>query len=127
VYDKDKIIIGIIIFLCLLTFPIWYLLCSGEVESKADPKVEIEETQCIESAQYMREHHMRMLADWKNLVVRENIRTYKASDGEVYQISLTETCMECHSNKEQFCDECHGYVGLEPYCWQCHNVPEGEK
>ena len=34
--------------------------------------------------------------------------------------SLSNNCMECHSNKSQFCDQCHNYVAVVPNCWGCH-------
>ncbi|MCF7809732.1 hypothetical protein K9N50_01950 [bacterium] len=34
------------------------------------------------------------------------------------------SCIECHSNKEQFCDRCHTYMSVDPYCWDCHIIPE---
>jgi hypothetical protein len=57
--------------------------------------------------------------------VRDGIHTYVASDGTEYEISLTDTCLSCHSDKEEFCDTCHEYAGISPNCWDCHNVPEG--
>ena len=33
---------------------------------------------------------------------------------------------ECHTDKAEFCDRCHNYAGVNPYCWDCHTVPEGE-
>jgi hypothetical protein len=32
--------------------------------------------------------------------------------------------MECHSNKTKFCDQCHNYMGVAPYCWDCHIAPK---
>ena len=75
----------------------------------------------------MKHEHMQLLIDWKDSVVRYGIRTYVASDGKEHVISLTNTCMECHSNKAEFCDQCHDYVGVQPYCWDCHNLPEEEQ
>ncbi len=72
----------------------------------------------------MRANHMRLLNDWRDLVVREGERTYTAADGKVYEISLTGTCLKCHSNKETFCDRCHDYAGVTPSCWNCHIIPE---
>ncbi len=40
-------------------------------------------------------------------------------------MSLTLTCLECHSNKDKFCDRCHDYLRVSPGCWDCHNVPKG--
>jgi cytochrome c oxidase subunit 2 len=39
-------------------------------------------------------------------------------------MSLQNTCMHCHSNKQKFCDECHTYVAVKPYCWDCHIAPK---
>jgi hypothetical protein len=32
--------------------------------------------------------------------------------------------MKCHDNKEEFCDKCHLYAGVTPYCWDCHIDPK---
>ena len=29
-------------------------------------------------------------------------------------------CLDCHKNKSNFCDKCHDYMGVKPYCWECH-------
>lgn len=123
-YDANKIIPGLIIFFCLITFPIWYSVISGKIAYTPDPEIITEEKQCIESTQYMRYKHMDLLKDWRESVVREGARTYVASDGKEYNISLTGTCMDCHSNKAEFCDQCHNYVGVKPNCWDCHIEPE---
>jgi hypothetical protein len=39
-------------------------------------------------------------------------------------MSLSDTCLDCHSKKDQFCDACHTYSAVDPYCWTCHVVPE---
>jgi hypothetical protein len=26
-------------------------------------------------------------------------------------------------SKKQFCEECHTYASVKPYCWECHVVP----
>jgi len=35
--------------------------------------------------------------------------------------------MKCHSNKKEFCDKCHNYMAVVPYCWSCHIAPKEEK
>ncbi len=72
----------------------------------------------------MRDSHMKLLIQWRDQVVRENKRLYKGSDEKTHTMSLTNTCLNCHSNKEQFCDQCHNYVGVTPTCWNCHIIPE---
>jgi len=125
-YDANKIITGLIIFLCVITFPVWYGVTSGKAAYVPELKIVTEEKQCVESTQYMRDKHMDLLNDWRESVVRDGTRTYVASDGKEYNISLTETCLDCHSNKAEFCDQCHDYVGVKPDCWECHIVPEGD-
>ena len=40
-------------------------------------------------------------------------------------MSLTRTCMlQCHTNKAEFCNKCHEYANVEPYCWECHISPD---
>ena len=125
-YDANKILTGLVIFLGLITLPIWYGLASAEAARVPEPVISSPEKECIESAQYMRDNHMELVENWRETVVREGERTYIASDGEEYQMSLTGTCLGCHSNKADFCDQCHNYVGIAPNCWDCHNIPEGE-
>jgi hypothetical protein len=38
-------------------------------------------------------------------------------------MSLQNGCMQCHSNKKKFCDECHNYLSVKPFCWDCHIQP----
>ena len=37
------------------------------------------------------------------------------------------SCMSCHSNKDEFCDRCHDYLAVKPYCWECHVEPKGDQ
>jgi hypothetical protein len=123
-YDAGKIIPGLVIFGILLTSPIWYSAATGGISRVPEPEIAANETQCVESADYMRQNHMHLLEQWRQMVVRDGEHTYVASDGQEYEISLTDTCLKCHSNKEEFCDQCHDYAGVKPNCWDCHNVPE---
>jgi hypothetical protein len=127
IYDRAKIIIGIIIFLLLITFPVWHNAISGKARYTPELKLVTKEKQCIEQKQYMRDRHMDLLIDWRDTVVRNGIRTYVASNGKKYTMSLTATCINCHSNKAEFCDQCHNYAGVTPYCWDCHNYPKEAK
>jgi hypothetical protein len=125
-YNTGKFVAtGVIFFVCLVMSPLWYVLGSGKAAHM--PKLEIitEKKQCIEATQYMRDRHMYLLNDWAESVVRQGTRTYVASDGQEYNMSLN-TCMDCHSNKKEFCDRCHDYAGVQPNCWDCHVAPEGE-
>lgn len=130
-YDGWKIIIGIIIFIGIATFPILYDIGKASVPPP-EPKIDTPEIQkmaekkCIESKSFMKTEHMVMLNDWRDSVVRDGNRLYIATDGKEYAMSLQNTCMKCHSNKKKFCDECHNYVAVKPYCWDCHIEPKEE-
>jgi hypothetical protein len=130
-YDGWKIIIGIIIFIGIATFPFLYDIGKASVPPP-EPKIDTPEIQkmaekkCIESKSYMQTEHMVMLNDWRDSVVRDGNRIYIASGGKEYAMSLQNTCMKCHSNKKKFCDECHNYVEVTPYCWDCHIEPKEE-
>jgi len=127
-YDGGKIIAGIVVFLIVATFPLWY--GTGKSIPPPDLKLDtpaierLKEKLCVEPAPYMRSNHMKLLGAWRDGAVREGKRTYTAADGKAYKISLTGTCLECHSNKGQFCDRCHDYAGVKPACWSCHIIPE---
>ena len=49
--------------------------------------------------------------------------TWRA-DGKTVTMSLSGTCMSCHPNKKEFCDACHDYLAVSPYCWDCHVEPK---
>ena len=131
IYDGGKIFVGIIIFLAFVLFP--FYSNTGKVMAKPDPKIDTPEIQklavkkCVEPKDFMRSEHMQMLNDWRDSVVRENIRTYKNSMGQSFNMSLQNTCMKCHSNKKEFCDQCHNYRAVKPYCWDCHIAPKENK
>ncbi len=125
-YDTSKIIPGLIIFFCLVTFPIWVTAASGKIGYTPEPEIITAEEQCVEPTEWMKANHMYMLKNWRETVVRTGNRTWIASDGKEHTISLTGTCLSCHSNKVDFCDQCHDYVGGKPDCWTCHNEPEEE-
>ena len=78
--------------------------------SKPDPKYE----NCVKETAYMRFHHWELLRQVREEYVRHGIR------GE---ISLS-GCRECHPNRDQFCNQCHRAVNLNPDCFGCHYYPE---
>lgn len=125
-YDGGKVIVGLIIFLGLATFPIWYTQASGDASRRPDPRLPEDEEQCVESKEFMKAWHMDLLNQWRDSVVRDGNRIYEATDDEKHLMSLTDGCMKCHSNREKFCTECHNFAGVDPYCWDCHIEPEGK-
>jgi hypothetical protein len=130
-YNADKIIPGLIIFVAVLTLPFWYNM--GKAATPPQPKIDtpaiqqMREKQCIVPKTEMRSAHMQILNDWRTQVVRNGLRDYKAPDGKIYNMSLQNECMKCHSNKVQFCDQCHNYMAVVPYCWTCHVEPKENK
>jgi len=122
-YDGNKIIPGLVIFVGLMTFPLWYNF--GDAGPVPNPqKVENGASKCVRDTQYMRTSHMQLLDDWRDEVVRDGDRTPLVIDGKKYDKSLMNSCMECHANKQKFCDECHVYTAVKPYCWDCHYLPK---
>ncbi|MBW1990674.1 MAG: sulfate reduction electron transfer complex DsrMKJOP subunit DsrJ [Deltaproteobacteria bacterium] len=130
IYDRGKIIIGLVVFLVIFTIAFWKNLGKAipppqpSLKTPAILKLPEKERKCVEDRQFMREKHMRLLINWRDQVVRTGDRTYINSKGQKYFISLSNTCLQCHSNKSQFCDECHNYVAVVPNCWGCHSTKE---
>ncbi len=128
-YSGSKIFLGLAIFLVVATFPLWKGL--GKVSPAPDPKLDTpaitkmdpKERKCVEDTQFMRANHMRLLVEWREAVVRDGLREYTGLGGKKFNASLSNTCLECHSNKAQFCDQCHNYVAVTPNCWGCHVEP----
>jgi hypothetical protein len=119
--DKKYIIAGLAFFIALFTFPFWYN--SG----KAAPGPEIKLTdmakeakECVMPTAYMRAEHMQLLDIWRQSVVRNSDNIYVNPSGKAFTMSLSNTCLDCHSNKAEFCDKCHDYASVRPYCFDCH-------
>jgi hypothetical protein len=127
--DRKLIIAGIAIFFALFTFPLWFNL------GKAAPAPELVLTEkaktakdCVMPTDYMRANHMQVLDLWRHQVVRNGQRIFVNAAGEEFSMSLSNSCLDCHSNKADFCDKCHNYASVTPYCWDCHiDNPKGEK
>ena len=77
----------------------------------------------MNTTEYMRTMHMDLLNEWREKVVREGER-FTFAAGKKMEMSLSKTCMNCHPNKDQFCDQCHNYLDVKPYCWDCHVDPQ---
>jgi hypothetical protein len=126
--DKNKILAGLVIFIALITFPFWFNM------GKAAPAPELELTAkakaaktCVMPTDYMTAEHMQLLDVWRHQVVRNGERAFVNAEGKLFNMSLSNTCLDCHSNKVDFCDRCHDYASVRPYCWDCHiDNPKGE-
>jgi hypothetical protein len=118
--DRPRVIAGIGIFVVLAAFPIWHALgATGDV-SRPELELPRDESQCIEDTQFMRDRHQDLLNRWRTAVVRDGETEYTSTSGEIHTMSLTGTCLSCHSNRDTFCTACHDYVNVEPTCWDCH-------
>ena len=129
--DKNIIITGLVIFFVFLTFPFWYNM--GKASPVPEPKLTDKAKaakECVEPKEYMKVEHMQILDIWRDGVVREANRVYISEKGKKFNMSLStgdDSCMGCHSNKADFCDKCHDYASVTPYCWDCHIEPPKEK
>jgi hypothetical protein len=121
-YNAKYIIPGLVVFLLLVTTPFWLNL-GQEYEPPELQKAAKGET-CVEDPDWMREQHMVLLDEWRDMVVREGKRIYINKKGVAYNASLQNTCMDCHRSMEEFCGKCHADASVDPYCWECHIAPE---
>ena len=99
-----------------LSSPLLYNAASG-LSGKAPELVLPKSGKCIKEAGWMRDNHMKLLMQTRDDVVRRGIR--KANHG-------IQGCRSCHVNRDEFCDRCHNYVGIEPECWSCHYYPTSD-
>lgn len=125
--NKGLIITGLVVFFIIALTPWWWNLVAGSKAEAPVPELTDKaraEKKCVESADFMKKEHMQLLDQWREEVVRHERRTYVNSAGKSFDMSLTNTCLDCHSNKAKFCDTCHDYTSVRPYCWDCHNIPK---
>lgn len=127
IYDKGWVFFGLIVFAAIVLFPFLYNIGVRVVEGKTRTAPEIKLTDkaksakvCVRSTEYMKSEHMQLLDIWRDEVVRYANRTYINESGKSFNMSLSNTCLDCHSNKAEFCDRCHDYASVRPYCWDCH-------
>ena len=124
--NAGKIIGGLVIFLVRMTSPLWInaLSDSPVAAPEVDPPPNGSK-QCVEQVEYMRSFHMDLLNEWRDDVVRKGKRDYvSTTNGRTFDMSLSRTCMDCDSNKADFCDRCHNFLAVSPYCWDCHVEPK---
>ncbi len=127
--DKVKIIAGLIIFAVICLTP--FLMGLGSDATKG-PEPIVSETakkkgKCVLEKTQMAKQHMVILDQWRNSVVRTGQRVHNTKDGKSFDMSLSNTCLDCHDNKKEFCDRCHNYASVTPYCWDCHIDPKEVK
>lgn len=122
-YDKGKVLIGLAIFLVLALSVVGYNMTAGD-HKKPEPEKPKGYTACVKSTDYMKSSHMVLLNEWRDEVIREGKREkITTAQGIVVEKSLQNGCMYCHTSKVKFCDTCHEYASVKPYCWDCHLAP----
>jgi hypothetical protein len=123
--DRTAIVLGLGAFLALAAFPLWHALGSGADAARPALERAVEGPNCVEDTLFMTAHHQEILNAWRTAVVRDGEQTYVSRSGEEHEMSLTGTCMRCHTTSEGFCERCHDYAGVTTRCWDCHVAPEG--
>jgi len=123
----------LIVFVALFTYP-FYSNFGSKADAVPEPSLKtpviesLTVKECVLPKEEMRGQHMQVLDRWRNEVVRDGNRAEVSIAGRRWQKSLQKTCLKCHSNKKKFCDQCHEYLAVKPYCWDCHFAPnEKEK
>jgi len=137
-YDIKYIALGLLIFFGLIFSFVAPNLGktvaapTPKLDTPAIQKLAAKDRKCVMPTDYMRANHMQMLIDWRENVIRSRDAGYPSADdrmfinpeGKKYLASLSNTCLNCHSNKAQFCDQCHNYVAVTPNCFGCHLTKE---
>ena len=135
IQNRTIIIAGLVVFVLLIAFPVLNaLIVSGEA-AKATPEIKLSDKakaakECVRSKEYMKTEHMQLLDVWRDTVVRDAKRVYVSPNGKSYNMSLSSgenSCLGCHVDKAEFCDKCHTYASVAPYCWDCHIDPKEKK
>lgn len=130
--NKNYIMMGLVGFVLAVLSPFWFNLVTT---TQAAPKPELlgnakEAKNCVLEKYDMRANHMSLLDEWRDSVVRDADRIYTAANGKAFNMSLStgeNSCLGCHEDKAKFCDSCHDYTSVRPYCWECHTDPKEMK
>ncbi len=126
--SKNAIITGLVVFIIIALFPFWINL--GGTEAAPEPELlgkAKKAEKCVLKKYEMRAEHMALLDEWRDAVVRDADRVYLSTNGNTYAMSLStgeDSCLGCHQDKSKFCDKCHNYASVDPYCWDCHTDPK---
>ena len=129
-HDRPVIFAGLALFVAFAAYPLWHAAAARSTGAAPQVQLPAKEKTCVAPLQYMRTSHMKLLIDWRENAVRNNVLTYTAWNGKKYNVSLSQTCLgQCHTNKQEFCDRCHAYAAVSEakssplYCFDCHVDP----
>ncbi len=121
-YDGGKIIPGLVIFVGIMLFA--FFNNAGKKIEPPKPEKPKDYKECVLPAEEMAKTHMELLNVWRDEVIREGKREQIEVGGKMYDKSLQRGCMHCHTSKKKFCDVCHEFASVYPYCWECHVPPQ---
>ncbi len=125
-YDKGNVLTGLAIFLVLALSVVGYNMIAGDNKLPEPDTSELKAkgiTQCVLPKEEMAKSHMKLLNQWRDEVIREGKREQVAAGDVMAEKSLQNGCLNCHTSKVKFCDRCHEYASVKPYCWDCHLAP----
>ena len=124
-YDAKYVIVGLALFVGIFIGAAVYAISTQAASRTPQLVLPKNEGQCVEATDWMRANHPQLLVEWREDVVRGANRIYISRlSGKQFETSLTNTCLSCHENKQEFCDSCHTFAGVSPNCWDCHNAPQ---
>ena len=112
-------VFAVVIPILIILFPVGYSRVSYGLAEGADSALpylerpDAKHENCVRETVYMRYHHWELLRSIREEVVRF---------GKRGDVGLNK-CMECHTNRERFCDVCHNAVSMTPDCFGCHYYP----
>lgn len=122
--DRPRIVLGLVVFLGVAAYPVWSALARPSPVAVPELAQATDSIGCVEDTLWMRAHHQALLNEWRTSAIRDGDRTYVSRSGRKWNISLTGTCMQCHTSRKDFCERCHTYADVTPTCWECHVPPE---
>jgi hypothetical protein len=124
--DRTLIAAGLVLVLAVGAYPVWSGLGGDGDPGRPVLERARDASGCVEDTLWMRANHQQLLNGWRTAVVRDGEWRYTSASGREFEMSLTGTCLGCHTSSEAFCTRCHEYADVEPTCWSCHVAPEGE-
>lgn len=81
---------------------------------------------CVESNEFMRRNHMKVLDHQRDETVLEGIRTRKFSLKQCIDCHASEKTGSVAADKDDFCVSCHSYAAVKIDCFDCHSTkPQG--
>lgn len=118
-------LLAVAIAVVIILFPFGYSVVQSVFSQGASlPESPAGEGYCLDDVPraYMRYHHMDLLKDLRDEVVR-----YGHGEVEFHaerrKIEFN-GCWDCHPSRKEFCNRCHEPVNLYPDCFRCHYDPD---